>query len=596
MTIPPLAFQIRGTDSSGPAFKSARRNIGETRRAARAMNADIKAASLSIAGIGKSALIGAAGVGSLVAAVAKLKQGLEQFDRIAKTARQNGLDGEFYQTLAFMAGEASVETAVLDNALRKFTIAVGEARNGAGALYTELRRADEALLDQILNAGSAEERIRIYANAVANAADAEEKAALVKAAFGQRGADLVRVMELGAGAMDQAAIKAGDLGNIIETKVLTQAEEMQNRLGNAADALDKQLNAALIEGAPALIAFYEGLALNVKELRALVSVLPDAFAELERFKTSFRERLGLDALDDFLEGTALLERRIGFASDQKKRSPANDNAGGGFRTGETFGGPNDRVAGAFNVLPSVPASKASRAAILEVVEVFNAERLALVELTGEVDKANQAHRRSASIFRETEGAALDLTTGLQSAGREGAALGSTLQSATSGLVSDILNGVDAMDALKAAGLRVAQQFIEMQLQAALFNRIAGASPKGGGGGGLLGGLFGVFKGFFAEGGMLGAGEWGIAGENGPEPVIGPAQIVSNDNLRKIAGGRAPASGPRAVHVTVDVSGARGSAEIRHAAHQGAMAGYQLAMQDTSENLSSIARQHQKANG
>jgi hypothetical protein len=35
---------------------------------------------------------------------------------------------------------------------------------------------------------------------------------------------------------------------------------------------------------------------------------------------------------------------------------------------------------------------------------------------------------------------------------------------------------------------------------------------------------GGFGGFYAEGGTLGAGKWGIAGENGPEIIKGPASI------------------------------------------------------------------------
>ena len=34
-----------------------------------------------------------------------------------------------------------------------------------------------------------------------------------------------------------------------------------------------------------------------------------------------------------------------------------------------------------------------------------------------------------------------------------------------------------------------------------------------------------FGGFFAKGGSLGAGKWGIAGERGPEIIKGPAQVV-----------------------------------------------------------------------
>jgi lambda family phage tail tape measure protein len=78
---------------------------------------------------------------------------------------------------------------------------------------------------------------------------------------------------------------------------------------------------------------------------------------------------------------------------------------------------------------------------------------------------------------------------------------------------------------------------------------AGGQAVTGGGGGLFGGLFGGlgkffsglsgnggfgtgaafgnmdFGGFFAEGGHLGAGKWGIAGENGPELIRGPAHVV-----------------------------------------------------------------------
>ena len=39
------------------------------------------------------------------------------------------------------------------------------------------------------------------------------------------------------------------------------------------------------------------------------------------------------------------------------------------------------------------------------------------------------------------------------------------------------------------------------------------------------GIKDIFGGFFANGGMLGAGKFGIAGERGPEAILGPAQVV-----------------------------------------------------------------------
>src|SRR5690606_39264829 len=58
-----------------------------------------------------------------------------------------------------------------------------------------------------------------------------------------------------------------------------------------------------------------------------------------------------------------------------------------------------------------------------------------------------------------------------------------------------------------------------------------------GGGGFLGSLFGSFGGFFANGGHLGAGKWGIAGETGPEIIRGPSQVIPmsqiGDTVQKV---------------------------------------------------------------
>jgi hypothetical protein len=41
----------------------------------------------------------------------------------------------------------------------------------------------------------------------------------------------------------------------------------------------------------------------------------------------------------------------------------------------------------------------------------------------------------------------------------------------------------------------------------------------------MSGIGSFFGGFFADGGRLGAGKWGIAGEAGPEIIHGPANIT-----------------------------------------------------------------------
>ncbi|MED5546204.1 MAG: hypothetical protein VYD90_13220 [Pseudomonadota bacterium] len=76
-----------------------------------------------------------------------------------------------------------------------------------------------------------------------------------------------------------------------------------------------------------------------------------------------------------------------------------------------------------------------------------------------------------------------------------------------------------------------------------------------------------FAGYFAEGGTIPAGSWGIAGEAGPEPIFGGSSgvsVMSNPTARGLFGGAA--SGPGSLHVTV--SGARGNAEIEEMVNSG----------------------------
>lgn len=100
------------------------------------------------------------------------------------------------------------------------------------------------------------------------------------------------------------------------------------------------------------------------------------------------------------------------------------------------------------------------------------------------------------------------------------ALGDTLTQTLSGKFDNILSLWG--DMLK----RMASQAIAVQLSKYLLGDDFGKSGNLGGlVGAGLGALSGSFGGFFATGGRLGAGQWGIAGEAGAEIVHGPANIT-----------------------------------------------------------------------
>jgi hypothetical protein len=84
-------------------------------------------------------------------------------------------------------------------------------------------------------------------------------------------------------------------------------------------------------------------------------------------------------------------------------------------------------------------------------------------------------------------------------------------------LKDVLGGLE-QDIIRIVTRKLITEPLANGLTNLLGGIMGGASGGGGGGiGGIIGSLFG---GFFAEGGYLPAGKWGIAGERGPEPIFG----------------------------------------------------------------------------
>jgi hypothetical protein len=89
-----------------------------------------------------------------------------------------------------------------------------------------------------------------------------------------------------------------------------------------------------------------------------------------------------------------------------------------------------------------------------------------------------------------------------------------------GFTQAIMEGRDFNDVLDGIG----KSLLNMVLQQAIIKPL---------GNWLAAGVSSIFGGFFADGGTLGAGKWGIAGEAGPEIIKGPAEVVP---MGKMGGG------------------------------------------------------------
>jgi hypothetical protein len=116
----------------------------------------------------------------------------------------------------------------------------------------------------------------------------------------------------------------------------------------------------------------------------------------------------------------------------------------------------------------------------------------------------------------------ELTTDLQDANTAAYDLAEsitdTLGSALVGLASGTMSFKDAFSSMAQSLLSDLADITSQLLKSGLMSLLGSF----GGGFGAMG--LGGFGGFYAEGGTLGAGKWGIAGENGPEVIKGPASI------------------------------------------------------------------------
>jgi hypothetical protein len=230
--------------------------------------------------------------------------------------------------------------------------------------------------------------------------------------------------------------------------------------------------------------------------------------------------------------------------------------------------------------------KAIALKLLEAEDAHLRSRLTAVLLS---ETANEAEQQRAQIARD----ALDATAGARRAAtarqnETGTERYLRALNATPGQINEALEGIqiDGLEALNdglteaimgAESLgnvfkRVADQIIadliRIAIQQAIIKPLAnslfggGGGGAGAGGGDVFGSIFSSFAGFFATGGTIPTGQFGIVGEEGPEiAVAGPGGlgILSNSDSRKVLGGGGTNV---SIPISIDATGADAAAIAR----------------------------------
>jgi hypothetical protein len=201
---------------------------------------------------------------SLAAALNGAKTALKEFGDVADNSKAAGVDAEFFQALAYQAKQGGVEINETASALATFNKNSGLAVAGRGKMATALKAIDVGLLENIRNATTQEERIKLVADALSKEGDASRKAAIATAAFGDAGLKLVGVFAGGADEIERMQVKAKEMGLVVDRELIARADTLGDEFDTVTQIVHLQLMQALVDLGPVLV-WLAGLAGNIAE-------------------------------------------------------------------------------------------------------------------------------------------------------------------------------------------------------------------------------------------------------------------------------------------------------------------------------------------
>lgn len=278
----------------------------QTKKSAYRMRKDMER---SFKAMGKSAVA----LGVALTATAKIS--ISFADKIGKTAKATGLAAEKFQELEFAAKRSGIEASLFSSSMVAFVKRVGEAGAGMGPLVSGLKNLNPELLQAIINAKDQAEALGILADGVMNAGSATEQAAITNAAFGRSGVVMVNMLRDGSKGLADYAKKARDLGVIMDERLIQNAEDAADKMGDLQKVLQIRIASAVTENADAIIELTEALIRFVGMIGKAVSGWNHWLAV---------QGVGVNSLDEIrARGAELVEERRRIEEQLANTNPYN---------------------------------------------------------------------------------------------------------------------------------------------------------------------------------------------------------------------------------------------------------------------------------
>ena len=254
------------------------------------------------------------------------------YDKLKKAAIDNGAPFEtlatFYSRTALAQKELGVSSQELiglsETVAQALRISGRSAGESAGALLQLTQALGSGRVQADEFKGVLEGALPITQAAAAGLLEAGGSVAKLRALIEEGKVSsqaLFRAIEAGAPMLKDRLAGA-------QLTIAQSAENVQTAMIGAVGQFDKATGAS-----KGLSSALSGLGTSIDEtgdyfernaprIKKFELAIGDMFASIEEWKNNFRESVGLTVIDDFLEGTSLIEGKLGFASEQVKKRTA----------------------------------------------------------------------------------------------------------------------------------------------------------------------------------------------------------------------------------------------------------------------------------
>ncbi len=441
---------------------------------ARGAQATLGSLTNSIRGFG-AGIVGALSLGALASAVDDVIHKVAEIGDVAESIGITAEQLQVYNRMALASGSSS-------EAMAKGLQSVAEQSTDAGSALSKLFAAN-GLSAQ---GQSVNDTIRMFMDLLRNAKDPAEQLAMATNVLGTRvGRDLVESFRAGAAGVDESTKAMVESGNYFSDAEIARVQDIETRynqvMANIATGWQRMV-VGIIDG-----------------LNAISQAAPEPGGKFNR--------MGWD-LSQPAFSTPLLPPTVNMGP---------------------MGGPGQfpKIPAKVTVLP--PAKEQTAAVKASITKEVTPDPINPVP-PDTIDSIYGAGEAFQTLWNDMA-QGVDQTSELDDAFQD---ITSTLSDELGYAFSGIISGTESVsEAFGHMAQGISQELAQIAVQMMssefmkLFSMLAGGLTGGGAGFNILGMTFG---GIYADGGTLGAGKWGIAGEAGPEIIHGPASITPTDRM------------------------------------------------------------------